>query len=205
MDLVLRTRAGASCQAGKDFSVMVACSFKASPTICRILQLIRRGLREEKGRLLYQSWNFDVLDCVEWRNMAMAEAAQSDMIVIGLAGCQELSTTVADWLWCSCEMRQGRPGALVAVFDLDMAPEAVSGMVARLKAAAALGRLDFFVSGTTPKPDFGRDVGVGEAARQFVLARKRRTRRMPGEEARPAQCVLGKTRIERMETLRWNE
>jgi len=174
MDLILKTRDAASYQAGKDFSVMVACSFQASRSIGRVLQLIQRGLREEKGRLFYQSWNFDVLDCVEWRNMGVAEAAQSDVIVVGLAGSHELSTSVADWLERSCKMRQGRPGALVAVVDSDIAPEAVPGLVAQLKAAAALGGLAFFCFRNHDQADFGRRIGVGEAARQFVLARKNR-------------------------------
>jgi hypothetical protein len=142
------------------------------------------------------------LDFAELRNMGAAEAAQSDMIIIGLAGCQELPASLADWLWCSCEIRSGRPGALVAVFDSTIGPEAAAGMILELKAAATLGRLDFFAAGIKEAAKMGRIDGIGATARQFVLAWKSngpggcRTR---GHNQR--KCAMDTNWIERMEPL----
>jgi len=184
MKLVLKNPNEAPYEAGKDFSVVI--SFADSGTAARaseVLQLLGRNLKAEEGRLFHQWWNIEVLAFTSLRELAAAEAAAADMIIIGIHEGRELPEMIVAWMKRWLNLRKDRPGALVALLDSGLKkPDASQGIIAQLKQAAALGQMDFFA--TRAKED--RDTGVarkaGGAARQFVTARKNGAQSgLPGE------------------------
>lgn len=174
MNLVLKTPNEPPYKPGKDFSVVMSCGDATVARACEILQRLNHNLENEKGRLLYQLWNIEVLAFVELRELGAIEAAAADMIIVGLPGGRELPGTVAAWMKRWLELRKGRPGALVGVLEADVAAAAAQGTLAQLKAAAAAGQMDFFATGGGSR--VGRDAGMvrglDEAARHFVMAHR---------------------------------
>lgn len=134
-------------EAGKDFSVVIACEDSSrAPSACEVLELVEQNLNHE-GRLFYQWWNFEVLAISSLRELAAAETATADMILVDIQEARELSEIVTDWMNQWLAIRNNRPGALVAVVDTDRKkPDISHGMLLQLKQAAALGHMDFFVS-----------------------------------------------------------
>jgi len=171
MNLVLKTPDEAPYKTGKDFSVLISCEGSTAARTLEILQRLNRNLKHESGRLLYQLWNIDDLAFAELREMGAVEAARSDMIIIGMHAGQELPWRVEAWMKRWLDLRKGRPGALVAV--LETAPqqaEILRKIILKLKAAAAAGQMDFFVTGAKVGRDEGMVRGAREVARQFVMA-----------------------------------
>ena len=119
----------------------------------------------------------------------MAEAATADMIIIGVHEGRALPETVDTWMEQWIALRKGRPGALVAVLVADLkTPDASGGILAQLKQASALGRMDFFATRAKEGRDAWLAQGASDVIRQFVLARKNGTpdgltggTRMPAE------------------------
>ena len=184
MKLVLKNPNEAPYEAGKDFSVVI--SFADSATAERasdVLQLLGRNLKAEEGRLFHQWWNIEVLAFTSLRELAAAEAATADMIIIGVHEGRELPEMVAAWMKRWLDLRKARPGALVAVLDSDRKkPGPSQGILSQMKQVAALGQMDFFAT----RAKEGRDAGVvrraSQAARQFVMARKHGARKgWPGK------------------------
>jgi hypothetical protein len=173
MKLVFKNPNEAPYEPGKDLSVVI--SFPDSTTAERaneILQQLGRNLKGEEGRLFHQWWNFEVLAFTSLRELAAAEAAAADMIIIGVHDEEELPETVADWMKRWLGLRKDHPGALVALLDAE--PEKVNGsegILSQLKQAAAMGQLDFFATRAREEKNGGTR-RASEAARQFVKARK---------------------------------
>jgi hypothetical protein len=185
MKLVLKSPNEAPYEAGKDFSVVI--SFDDSVTAERagdVLQLLGRNLKKEEGRLFHQWWNIETMAFTSLRELAAAEAATADIIILGVHEGRGLPEMVISWLKRLVDLRKDRPGALVAILDSDKkTPDAAEGIISQLKQAAALGQLDFFAT----RAKEGRDAGVvrraSEAARQFVMARKNGAPHgLPGED-----------------------
>ena len=174
MRLGLNSSNEAACGAAWDLNVVIACedSSTAAP-VCEVLELIELNLHDE-GRLNYLWWNFEVLAIPTLRELAAAEAATADLIIIGIHEGRELPQEVNDWMNLWLPLRKDRPGALVAVLDSDLNQQgALQEIISQLKQVAALGQMDFFASRAS---DVGRDAGVtgrvSDVVRQFVMARK---------------------------------
>ena len=169
---------------------MIACedSGTAAPA-CEVLELVERNLKNE-GRLNYLWWNFEVLAIPALRELAAAEAAAADMIIIGIHESRELPPVVTDWMHQWLPLRKDRPGALVAVLDSDLnKPVASQGLLTQLEQVAALGQMSFFA---TRAREMERDAGVtrkfSEVVRQFVLAHKNGARNvLPGDGTMPTE------------------
>jgi len=173
MDLVLKTPDEAPYKAEKDFSVVISCDDATAARACEILQLLNKNLKPEGGRLLYQLWTVETLAFVELQELAAVEAAAADMIIIGVRDKgRELPGTVDAWIKRWLDLRKNRPGALVAVLEADPKSAAAQGMLSQLRAAAAVGHLDFFVTGAGVGKDAGMVHGLSEGARQLVMAHK---------------------------------
>ena len=173
MNLVLKTQCEAPCNAEKDFSVVISCDEPTPPKIFEVLQQVKKDLKHEEGRLFYQWWNIEALAFAELRERGAVEAAQADMIVIGVRAGQELPGMVAVWMKRSLDLRRQRPGALVAVLDAGLKKsDAAPGTLSPLKAAAESGHLDFFAVGAKVGRDADAMRSIGEFARQFVMVRK---------------------------------
>jgi len=185
MELVLKRLNDASHEEGRDLSVVI--SFADAVTAARadgVLQLLGRKLKHAEGRLFHQWWNLEVLAFNSFRELAALEAATADMIIIGLPARQELPETLAAWVKRWLDLRQGRPGALVAVLDdgRKTVADAAGGLV-QLKQAAAAGDMDFFVTQARERKVARADCRASEVVRQFVLTRKRGIQtRWAGEE-----------------------
>ncbi len=173
MNLVLKTPDRVPYRNGKDFSVVICCDGVTGERAGAVMDLLKKNLKLEEGRLLYQLWTIETLNCLELQALASVEMAKADMVIIGLRKGLQVFDSVIAWMNRMINLRRGRPGALVAVLEAelnhsDTAPE----MLSRLKELATLGHMDFFATGGAR---VGRDAvavrGVGEAARQFVLAR----------------------------------
>jgi hypothetical protein len=174
MDLVLKSPDDAPYEAGRDFSVMI--SFDDSVSAERadeVLELLDQHLKEEQGRLFHQWWNTEVLAFTSMRELAAAEAAWADMIIIVIREGPALPETVAAWMKRSLDLRKDRPGALVAMLDSDLPkPDTSQGVVSQLQQAAAAGHMDFFATRGNLRKDNRAALRAGQAARQFALARK---------------------------------
>ena len=190
MKLVLKNPNEAPYEAGKDFSVVI--SFADSAMAERagdVLQLLGRNLKMEEGRLFHQWWNIDVLAFTSLRELAAAEAAAADMIIIGIPEGRELPEMIAGWKTRWLNLRKDRPGALVALLDPHLKKsDASQGILSQLKQAAALGQMDFFATQARDDNDTGVARRASKAARQFVMTRKNEAQNgLPGEGKSSAQ------------------
>ena len=167
MNLVQKAPCESPVEPGLDFNVAIVCAYETSLKVCEVLQLLRRNLREEEGRLLYQLWNMDALAFAGDQDLAADEAAAADMVIVGIHKEHELLQTVGPWINRWISRRPGQPGALVVVLNADLnRSAAVRAAMARLKQAATAVEMDFFVTGAKVGTD---GEGISTAARQLVL------------------------------------
>ncbi len=195
MKMVLKSPNEAPYEAGKDFSIVIACADSSTVApACEVLELIEENLTDE-GRLFYQWWNFEVLTIHSLRKLAAAEAATADIIIIGLHGGQGLPQEVTDWMKQWLGLRNDRPGALVALLDADLkATGTAQENLFHLKQAAAFGRLDFFPTRAKEERDSGVARWASEAARQFFMARKKNAPgALPGDRRAARRCGAKKS------------
>ncbi len=61
-------------------------------------------------------WKFELLRDPELRKQAAAEAVAADMIILSVCNAR-LPASVSDWIESVLPMKEGRPAALVALFD----------------------------------------------------------------------------------------
>ena len=156
MQLVLSHPLMQPFQPGRDLKVLVACeNFGAGQAAIELLGRLARG-SEADGRLIYSSWNFEVLTIPSLRRLAANEAAAAGMIMVAARAEPPLPESIVEWmsLWLAANDNHSR--ALVALLDADadasISP-ATSRALVQLKKAAALGRMDFFAKGTDAKLD----------------------------------------------------
>lgn len=174
MKMVLKSPTEASYEAGNDFSVFI--SYDDSDSAERaseLLQLIGRKLKGEDGRIFHQWWNIEVLAFNSLREMAAAEAAAADMIIVGSRAGRELPDVFNAWIKRLIALRKNRPGALVAVVNPDLKkPGSAPGIFSHLKQVAALAQMDFFATGAEVGRDAGLTRRISESVRQFVKVLK---------------------------------
>jgi hypothetical protein len=191
VQLVLKNPNETPYVAGKDFSVVI--SFDDSTTAERagdVLQLLGQNLKKEEGRLFHQWWNIETMAFTSLRELAAAEAAIADMIILGVHDGRELPETLVSWLNRLVALRKDRPGALVAILDSDQkkTPDTSEGIISQLKKTAALGQLDFFATRAREGRDAAGIRRASEAARQFVVALKSGALHgLPGERKASAE------------------
>jgi len=195
---MLKTSDAAPYKTGEDFGVLISCETATAARAFEVLELLDKNLKREPGRLLYQVWNVEALAFRELRELGAVEAALADVIILGLRAGRELSAAVGAWMRRCLDLRNGRPGALVVVLEADprradVPPELLS----QLKAAAAAGQMDFFVTEAKVGNGVGRDDGMvrgaGAVARQFVLAHQKGgvSSGLPGGRRMPAEAGGG--------------
>ena len=162
--LVLKSPDEAPYEAGRDFSVVIACEDSTAATsACEVLELVERNLADDE-RVFYQWWNFEVLAIESLREQAAAEAATADMIIIDVhAGLPE---PVTDWMHQWLDLRNNRPGALVAVLDSDLKKSHLAQeTLSQLKQVSEMGHMNFFASGAM---EVGRDARVTRKVNEVV-------------------------------------
>jgi hypothetical protein len=156
MNLVLKTPDAAPGEAGRDLNVLILGEDSVLAAKARkVLEQLAFNLKAD-GRLITQCWDFDVLTFDALREVAAAEAAAADIILIGNRDGRALPGQVAAWMRRWLHLRKDRPGALVAVMGpgLKMRPRS-RGMISQLNAAAATGGLDFFITGVREERNNG--------------------------------------------------
>jgi len=144
------------------------------------------------------------------RELAAAEAAWADMIILVLREGRQLPDMVAAWLKRSLDLRKDRPGALVAMLDSNLPkPDAARGVLPQLQEAAASGRMDFFATRGNLRRDNRAALRASEAAGQFALARKsgappgrRRQCGVPAENVRHKEIEQETNTTENEDTIR---
>jgi hypothetical protein len=115
-------------------------------------------------------WKFDLLQIAKFRDMAAAEAASADMIILSTHGIGGLPPAIKRWMELWVQKRQGVAGALVVLLDSTRAQRGVSGLhtEAYLEACAFRAGMDFFMEGVgTLSASHGnnRDAGNEENTR----------------------------------------
>ncbi len=92
-------------------------------------------------------WKFDLLGIRKLREIAVAEAAVADMVIISVHGPGELPNGVKEWIEGWVMERQPGPGALVMLMDDSdaEAPEQLA-VEAYLQACAAHAGMDCFIN-----------------------------------------------------------
>jgi hypothetical protein len=127
-----------------------------------MLNRVARGVTTP-GQLRCSLWRFHFLNDPSLLEMAAAEAAGADIILIALPDWASLPSEVSEWISMWLMTRGKRPKALVALAD---EPPGVNGNTrcafARLREVAQSARMDFFPAGSS---------GVANAALQTALAR----------------------------------
>ncbi len=141
---------------GRDLKVLVACeNFAAGQAAVGLLGRLASG-SEFGGRLIYSSWNFELLWNSSLRRLAADEAAAAGMIMVATRAKPPLPESVVEWMSLWLAANDSHSHALVALLDADadasISP-ATSRALVQLKKAAALGRMDFFAKGTDAKLD----------------------------------------------------
>jgi hypothetical protein len=115
--------------------------------VLAMLNSVARGV-ETSGRLLCSLWRFHFLGDHSLLEMAAAEAAGADIIIIALPGEAQLPFEVSEWISLWLPFRHERPKALVAFADEETAgARPTPGAFAKLREVARLGRMDFFPAG----------------------------------------------------------
>jgi len=185
MNLVLKSPNVPPCEAGKDISAVVLCEDATSMTACEVLQLLRQNLKEAEGRLLYNFWNIEALAFPTYREMAAAEAADGDMIIVSIHEAPELPEVFRLWMKRCLDLRKNRPGALVAVLDSDLKkPVADAGMFSELKEAATVASMDFFATRKAKEDGTlgGTEMRASQTSRPPAKARKPMRKRIAGRK-----------------------
>ncbi len=153
MQLVLSHPLMDPFEPGRDLKALVACESSADgQTATELLGRLASG-SGLGGRLIYCSWNFELLTNASLRRLAASEAAAAAMIVVAARAEPPLPEKVVEWISLWLAVNDNHSRALVALLDSGAAPSATSGALLQLKKAAALGRMDFFAKGTDAKLD----------------------------------------------------
>lgn len=180
MKLVLQNPNEAPCEPGKDLNVVILCVNPVTvERAAEVLKLLEHTFKaDEAGRLVHEWWDYEVLGFSTLREMAVSRAAAADVIILGVHGGNELPWMVADWMKRWLDLRNGRPGALVAVLDADLNKSNRSqAILSQLKESAGSGQMDFFAT----EVRVGRNAGMPredeKITRQFVRLHKTR---LPG-------------------------
>jgi hypothetical protein len=150
MELVLMHPDNGPIEPTKDLVAIVVCEDPmTAPRACALLK--RVGLQSGAGgRLLYSWWTFGVLASATLRQLAAAEAAAADMVIIAAREGPGLPETVKDWisLWLATGEYHHRRRALVALLEPDKRQNGTSrGVLAELKHLAEADEIDFFANG----------------------------------------------------------
>jgi hypothetical protein len=107
------------------------------------------------------------------RELAAAEAATADIIIIGLHEGRGLPAAVSAWMKAWLGLRRERPGALVALLDADLKATAdAEEILKHLRQTAEFGRMEFFA--TRAREGGEREVArwADRTVKQFAAARK---------------------------------
>ena len=174
MKLVLKSPSLAPYEAGCDLNVVIAYeNSDLARSTWKILEIIGRNFND-RGRVLHQWWDFEVLAFNALRELAAVEVVTADIVIIGIGSGEKLPEMVSAWIKRWLELRKDQPGALVALLDPNVKTQNTTpGIFLQLKNAAVSGRMDFFAT----QAKLGRQ-GPGaarrdtEASRQFVLTRR---------------------------------
>lgn len=164
-----------------DVRVLIACEDStAAEQACALLDCVGRDCGPD-GRLIYRWWNFEVLAVNSLRELASYEAAAADLIIVAAHEDGTLRPEIANWITRWLNLRKGRPGALVALLEADPnAPGVPRAVFSKLKAAAARGHLDFFVSMSDAGEERGIDAWFSKTTRHFILANITQARNREG-------------------------
>ena len=68
---------------------------------------------------MHNAWQFDFLRIGRLREAAIAETLRADLVIISMAGGDELPAPVKKWIETSLKQRDGDPGALVLLHEAD--------------------------------------------------------------------------------------
>jgi hypothetical protein len=143
-----------------------------------MLNSVVRGVATP-GQLRCSLWRFHFLNDPSLLEMAAAEAAGADIILIALPNWASLPSEVSEWISLWLGTRGKRPKALVALADERARGNGATPCAfTRLREVAQMGRMDFFPAGGG---------GVASAAVQAALARLAALRSARGVAGSPAQ------------------
>jgi len=145
----------------RDLKVFVACENPAAAAqACDALERIGRNI-EADGRLIYSWWNFEVLAIPSLKQLAGAEAAEADLMIIAARDGSKVPKQIIDWFNLQLATGTCRCRALVALLDSNGIEKAAAlETLAQLKKIAKLWRLDFFAKGAVEELEAGLVQGI---------------------------------------------
>ena len=173
MDLILKTaNEPPPNKAGRDLSALVICEYETAAHAFEVLQQLRRTLKVEAGRLIYQSLNLDVLAFTDYHESSAAEAAAADLVLVGIHTESQLATLVIPWVNRWLTLRSARSGVLLILLDSKLPATATTlGLISKLEMAATAGKMDFFLTRTSAAVDLSSVRQTCEAVRKIILER----------------------------------
>jgi hypothetical protein len=162
-----------SCAAGTAFaadrvSLNVVLAYEDFPTGLHALHTFDLLFLKDNERLQFDTrnvWKFDLLGISRLRQIAAAEAAGADLVIVSAHGPDELPPTVKRWMEDWVGARPACPGALVVMLD-----GAGSDLPARFamesffESCARRAGMDYFIQKAPgrhalERADFGADTG----------------------------------------------
>ena len=163
MDLILKTaNEPPPGKAGLDLSALVICEYETAAHASEVLQQLRRKLKAETGRIIYQSLNLDVLAFTDYWESSAAAAAAADVVIIGIHTESQLANLVIPWVNRWLTLRPARPGVLLILLDSKLPATATTlALMSKLEMAATAGKMDFFLTRTQAGLD---SPGMGQAS-----------------------------------------
>ena len=156
MKLVLNEPGMKPFEPARDLKVLVACENPAAAAqACDVLERIGRSI-EADGRLIYSWWNFEVLAVPSLKQLAGAEAAEADLMILAAQDGSKVPREIMDWFHSQLATGTCRCRALVALLDSTGIRKTASlETLAQLKKIAKLWRIDFFAKGSEEELEAG--------------------------------------------------
>ncbi len=172
MELILKHSDNGPVEAGKDMLVVIACENAATtPRACAFLKRVASKTGVD-GRLIYTWWTFAELQSAPLRQLATADAANADMLLIAAQEGPALPETVREWIrhWAVAGATPSRSRVLVAWLEPNQTDQgAARAVFSELKHLAELGWLDFIANGEEVRLDL---MGIKATVRHLADVRK---------------------------------
>ena len=172
MELILRYYHEEPLEPTKDMLVVIVCESAATaPRACALLK--RVGTQAgTAGRLIYSWWTFAELDSAPLRQLAAAEAADADMLLIAAQEGPGLPEPVREWVhrWAVAGATPSRSRVLAAWLEPNQTEQgAARAVYSELKLLAELGWLDFIANGEKVRLDL---MGMKATVRHLADAQR---------------------------------
>jgi len=154
-----------------DVRVLIACEDSAAAEQAgAALEAIGRQWGQG-GRLIYDSWNFEVLAITALRTIAIREAAAADLVIIALHEALELPPEVSAWIESWRDLRKARPEPLMVILVSDLRDShGLLELCSQIRRLTALEPANFLLKTDCKNLESGKISEACESTRKFLTA-----------------------------------